>query len=87
MRIFSRLSRSGSLLVALIFGCPNAAIAEPTTVRLIGWNLHSGNSDAKLLASQAARADNIDLWGLSEVENQSVVCHGIAHAGANGRLA
>lgn len=41
--------------------------------RGIFWNLHSGNSDSNLLASQMVEKGDIDFWGFSEVEDQSDV--------------
>jgi hypothetical protein len=40
---------------------------------LIGWNLHSGNSDADLRAFQAALTANVHLWGLSEVAREHII--------------
>jgi uncharacterized protein YraI/endonuclease/exonuclease/phosphatase family metal-dependent hydrolase len=50
-----------------------AAPAAPTAVFLTvaSWNVESGGSDPEVVADRIAEIDGIDLWGLSEVENDA----------------
>lgn len=56
--------------VVVLFGSAAYAAEE---YRAIFWNLESGDSSATHIASQAVAKGPIDVWGFSEVENQSVV--------------
>ncbi len=47
--------------------------AQAEEYRAIFWNMHSGNSSASFLGRQMADKEDIDFWGLSEVQNQAAV--------------
>ena len=61
-------------LLALLVIWANPIWAQaPEEFRAIFWNMHSGNSSASFLGDQMADKENIDFWGLSEVQNQAAV--------------
>jgi hypothetical protein len=57
------------LAVAVLLVAPQTGLgAEPLALRVVCWNLESGDSDAALLATQMGNKAEVDVWGLSEVE-------------------
>jgi|GEM_PF-6363093 len=58
------------LMFAAIIAWPlgHSEAAESVKLRVICWNLESGDSDAELLGRQMGQKDEVDIWGLSEVD-------------------
>ena len=67
----TRRSVRSVLTIAGALLCLTTASAEE--YRAIFWNLESGDSDAKTLATQVVAKGEVDFWGFSEVQNQAVV--------------
>ena len=61
------------MLTPIVLVVVTLGSAQAEEYRAVFWNMHSGNSNAALLGGQMAAKDNIDFWGLSEVENQAAV--------------
>lgn len=55
------------------FGGAFSVDAQPVQIRVISWNLESGESDNARLASQMAGKGQIDLWGFSELNDQQAL--------------
>lgn len=69
-----RVGLIGSVLVMLVssIGISRAALAEDLTV--VSFNIESGGSDPVVIATQQmGPLDNVDVWGLSEVQNAAWV--------------
>lgn len=62
-----------TLLVALTLGAwtpfDAASPAATTPITVMSWNVESGGADAVTIAGQIAAFDGVDLWGLSEVND------------------
>jgi endonuclease/exonuclease/phosphatase family metal-dependent hydrolase len=68
-----------------VVAAPPAGGQPPdVTLRVIGWNLESGESDPDSLAKQIAGKAGVQLWGLSEVENQTALDKYVAGANKTG---
>lgn len=52
--------------------CGAACGQDAVTLRVISWNLESGDSSAALLRQQIGEKDGVHLWGLSEVDADDV---------------
>ena len=54
-------------------------------INVISWNLESGDSDVNVIANRIESMQGIDIWGLSEVQNQSWIdpLEAAAEAGEN----
>lgn len=64
------------LTICLTLLCPLLSIAqneECTSLRVIFWNMESGDSNDAFLGDQMAAKGTVDIWGLSEVRNQSAL--------------
>ena len=46
-----------------------SAAPAATDLTVVGWNVESGGADATTIAGQLAAFDGVDLWGLSEVND------------------
>lgn len=63
----------GMLLCLLAVLSPALAIhAEEVQLRVVGWNLESGDANPRLLARRVADEEKVDIWGFSEVEGRRV---------------
>lgn len=61
------------MLAAILIGFCTQPLTAQVTVRVVGWNMESGDSSPAHLRSQLAQKDNVDIWGLSEVANSAAL--------------
>lgn len=63
------------VLAAIAVACMVAPVAGAATEELtiIAWNVESGGADPQVLAQRIADFDGCDIWGLSEVNDESWV--------------
>ncbi len=62
-----------TMLAAILIGFCTQPVTAQATVRVVGWNMESGDSSNTHLRSQLAQKDNVDIWGLSEVSNSAAL--------------
>lgn len=58
--------------LTVLFASFHPLNAQDVRLRVVGWNLESGDSDPNELARRIANEDSVDIWGLSEVESARV---------------
>jgi endonuclease/exonuclease/phosphatase family metal-dependent hydrolase len=58
-------------VVALILMFSVPGRAETISLRIVGWNVESGDADPQTIASRIEGEDGVDVWGLSEVQGST----------------
>lgn len=61
------------LTLALLALTAVPAFAEEVSLRVVSWNLESGDSDVNFLKDQFTAKKDVGIWGLSEVKNSGVM--------------
>jgi endonuclease/exonuclease/phosphatase family metal-dependent hydrolase len=56
-----------AVAVLFLLGAGDPAAAQ--TIKVVGWNVESGDSDAQTLAQRVRDFQGVDVWGFSEVQN------------------
>jgi endonuclease/exonuclease/phosphatase family metal-dependent hydrolase len=63
--------KTACFICLLLIVCSLTALAQTLTVA--AWNLESGDSTTPTLAARVRGFQGVDVWGFSEVQNQSVL--------------
>jgi endonuclease/exonuclease/phosphatase family metal-dependent hydrolase len=58
------------LVLVLGFSAPTVFAQNSPQITVIGWNVESGEADPVVIASRIADFQDVDIWGLSEVESR-----------------
>ncbi len=65
------LRRVGMLsLSILLVSLSVSASAETIQLRVVGWNVESGDADTETIAGRIEDEEKVDIWGLSEVASE-----------------
>ena len=83
MNIVTRLLLA--LFTALALNA-NLLAAKAVELRVVSWNMESGDSDAEFLAEQMAEKQDVVIWGLSEVEPSAFETFGQGAEGDGGNF-
>ena len=75
------------LATVSVFSCELlVSAAETVQLRVISWNMESGDSSRSFLRGQMAQKHNVDIWGLSEVKPNAFRAFRQAHADGGGHF-
>ena len=68
------MSRFLTLFTALLsVTVGTLAYGEEVSLRVISWNVESGDSDPEVIAERIAKLEGVDIWGLCEVPDAEAV--------------